>query len=52
MTHGFGWLAGEAFDYRERGSSTSLLISLDEDCEVLQAMPLMSGVRVRIEPRT
>jgi anaerobic selenocysteine-containing dehydrogenase len=52
MTHGFGWLAGEVFDYRERGSSTSLLISLEKDCEVLQAMPRMSGVRVRIEPST
>lgn len=50
MTHGFGWVAGEQFDYRERGSSTSVLISLDKDCEQLQAMPLMSGVRVRIEP--
>lgn len=52
MTHGFGWLAGETFDYRDRGSSTSLLISLEKDCEALQAMPRMSGVRVRVEPRT
>jgi anaerobic selenocysteine-containing dehydrogenase len=51
MTHGFGWVAGEEFDYRELGSSTSLLISLDKDCEPLQAMPLMSGVPVRIEGR-
>jgi anaerobic selenocysteine-containing dehydrogenase len=51
MTHGFGWLSGEEFDYRERGSSTSMLISLEKDSETLQAMPLMSGVRVRIERR-
>jgi anaerobic selenocysteine-containing dehydrogenase len=51
MTHGFGGLAGEAIDYRQRGSSTSLLVSLDRDCEPLQAMPRMSGVPVRVEPR-
>jgi hypothetical protein len=33
------------------GSSTSLLISLDRDCEPLQAMPRMSGVPVRVEAR-
>ena len=49
MTHGFGGLAGETVDYRKRGSSTSLLISLDRDCEPLQAMPRMSGVPVRVE---
>jgi anaerobic selenocysteine-containing dehydrogenase len=51
MTHGYGWLAGEDFDYREKGSSISLLISLDRDCEPLQAMPRMSGVPVRVEAR-
>lgn len=51
MTHGYGWLVGEDFDYREKGASISLLISLDRDCEKLQAMPRMSGVPVRIEPR-
>jgi anaerobic selenocysteine-containing dehydrogenase len=51
MTHGFGGLVGEDIDYRESGSSTSLLISLDRDCEALQAMPRMSGVPVRVEPR-
>jgi anaerobic selenocysteine-containing dehydrogenase len=51
MTHGFGGLAGETVDYRQRGSSTSLLISLDRDVEKLQAMPRMSGVRVRVEAR-
>jgi len=51
MTHGYGWLVGEEFDYRERGASISLLISLDRDCEPLQAMPRMSGVPVRVEAR-
>jgi anaerobic selenocysteine-containing dehydrogenase len=51
MTHGYGWLAGEDVDYREKGASISLLISLDRDCETLQAMPRMSGVPVRIEAR-
>jgi anaerobic selenocysteine-containing dehydrogenase len=51
MTHGYGWLVGEEFDYRDVGSSTSLLISLDRDCEPLQAMPRMSGVPVRVEAR-
>lgn len=51
MTHGFGWLVGEKIDYRKQGSSISLLISLDRDCEPLQAMPRMSGVPVRVEVR-
>jgi len=51
MTHGYGGLAGEAVDYRTQGASTSLLISLERDCEPLQAMPRMSGVPVRIEAR-
>lgn len=51
MTHGYGWLVGEDFDYRDKGSSISLLISLDRDCEQLQAMPRMSGVPVRIAAR-
>lgn len=51
MTHGYGGLAGEAVDYREQGASVSLLVSLDRDCEPLQAMPRMSGIPVRVEPR-
>ncbi len=51
MTHGFGWLVGEEHDYKERGSSISLLVSLDRDCEPLQAMPRMSGIPVRVESR-
>ncbi|MGE3692908.1 MAG: molybdopterin-dependent oxidoreductase [Novosphingobium sp.] len=51
MTHGYGWVVGEEADYREQGSSISLLISLDRDCEPLQAMPRMSGVPVRLEAR-
>lgn len=51
MTHGYGGLWGEDIDYRKRGASTSLLISLDRDCEPLQAMPRMSGVPVRVEAR-
>jgi len=51
MTHGYGWIAGEEVDYREQGSSISLLVSLDRDCEPLQAMPRMSGIPVRLEAR-
>ncbi len=51
MVHGFGGLADEEVDYRERGASVSLLVSLDRDCEPLQSMPLMSGVPVRVEAR-
>ena len=49
MTHGFGGMPGEQTNYKERGASLSPLLSLDHDCEPLQAMPLMSGVPVRIE---
>ena len=49
MTHGFGGMPGEDADYKERGASISRLLSLDHDYEPLQAMPLMSGVPVRIE---
>ncbi|WP_269430666.1 molybdopterin-containing oxidoreductase family protein [Novosphingobium malaysiense] len=51
MAHGFGWVAGEDTEFRDRGSSVSLLVSLDEDTEALQAMPRMSGIPVRIEAR-
>ena len=51
MTHGYGGIAGEPVDYREQGASISELISLDRDCEALQAMPRMSGVPVRLEAR-
>jgi anaerobic selenocysteine-containing dehydrogenase len=51
MTHGFGWLVGEEHDYEQRGSSISLLVSLERDCEPLQAMPRMSGIPVRVEAR-
>jgi anaerobic selenocysteine-containing dehydrogenase len=51
MTHGFGGLPSDNFEYRDRGSSVSMLVSLDRDCEPLQAMPLMSGVPVRVEVR-
>lgn len=50
MTHGFGGMPGEKVNYQERGASISPLISLDRDCEPLQAMPRMSGIPVRIEP--
>ncbi|MFV8816727.1 molybdopterin-containing oxidoreductase family protein [Haliea sp. E17] len=49
MTHGFGALPGEPMDYRNTGASISTLISLQRDCEPLQAMPRMSGIPVRIE---
>lgn len=51
MVHGFGALVGEDTDYRERGASVSLLVSLDRDCDQLQSMPRLSGVPVRIEAR-
>jgi len=51
MTHGYGGLVGEDIDYRAQGASISLLVSLERDCEPLQAMPRMSGVPVRVEPR-
>lgn len=51
MTHGYGWLVGEEFDYKERGSSISLLVSLERDCDPLQAMPRMSGIPVRVDAR-
>ena len=51
MVHGFGGLADEEVDYRDRGASVSLLVSLDRDCEPLQSMPRMSGVPVRVEAR-
>jgi anaerobic selenocysteine-containing dehydrogenase len=51
MTHGFGGLHGEVEDYLQVGASTSALISLDEDCEPLQAMPRISGVPVALEAR-
>jgi anaerobic selenocysteine-containing dehydrogenase len=50
MTHGFGAMPGEAQDYLKHGANVAELISLDRDCEPLQAMPRMSGVPVRIEP--
>lgn len=49
MTHGFGAMPDEPANYLERGSNVAELISLDRDCEPLQAMPRMSGVPVRIE---
>jgi len=51
LTHGYGGLPDEAPDYRAHGSNVAELISLDRDCETLQAMPRMSGVPVRIERR-
>jgi len=51
MVHGFGGLVGEDFDYRERGASVSLLVSLDRDYEPLQSMPRLSGIPVRVEAR-
>ncbi len=51
MTHGFGGLPGEPADYRRHGASISSLISLERDCEPLQAMPRMSGIPIRVEAR-
>lgn len=51
MTHGYGGLAGEEVEYRERGASTSLLVSLELDCEPLQAMPRLTGIPVSVARR-
>ncbi|MCX7864885.1 MAG: molybdopterin-dependent oxidoreductase [Novosphingobium sp.] len=51
MTHGYGGLVGEDHDYEQRGASISLLVSLDRDCEPLQAMPRMSAIPVQIAAR-
>lgn len=49
MTHGFGDSPDNAVNYLERGASLSPLISLQRDCEPLQAMPRMSAIPVRVE---
>jgi anaerobic selenocysteine-containing dehydrogenase len=49
MSHSWGSLPDEAVDYETHGASIATLLSLTEGTEPLQAMPLMSGVPVRIE---
>jgi anaerobic selenocysteine-containing dehydrogenase len=49
IAHGFGALPdAKDDDYDESGSSTNLLISLDRDCETINAMPRMSGIPVNL----
>src|SRR3546814_13820504 len=45
MSHGFGGLPEDG-DYRVNGSVTNQLISLDRDCQTINAMPRMSGIPV------
>src|SRR3546814_9995094 len=43
MSHGIGGLPEDG-DYRVNGSVTNQLISLDRDCQTINAMPRMSGI--------
>ncbi len=47
MTHCWGVLPND--DYDEVGVSTSLLVSTDQGVEVINAMPTMSAIPVRLE---
>src|SRR3546814_803451 len=49
MSHGFGGLPEDG-DYRVNGSVTNQLISLDRDCQTINAMPRMSGIPVNFRP--
>jgi anaerobic selenocysteine-containing dehydrogenase len=51
MTHCWGGLPEEKLGYDEAGSCTSLLVSVDQDCEKINAMPRMTAIPVRIIPR-
>jgi len=48
MTHGYGKQPGERENYLQAGSSLSPLISLQQHCEPLQAMPRMSGIPISV----
>lgn len=50
MAHCWGGLPGKEVSYDEGGSNTARLVSLDEDCEVVNHMPRMSAIPVRVSP--
>lgn len=50
MAHCWGGLPGKEAPYDTGGSNTARLVSLDEDCEVVNHMPRMSAIPVRIAP--
>jgi anaerobic selenocysteine-containing dehydrogenase len=48
MSHGWGPLPEEWTDCTTQGSSTSLLVSSERDCEAINAMPRQSAIPVNI----
>ena len=48
IPHGWGTLPDEQADYRKHGVSTNLLISTSANLDPINAMPVMTGVPVRI----
>ena len=50
VPHGWGALPDEQADYRKHGVSTNLLISTSENLDPINAMPVMTGIPVRIVP--
>jgi anaerobic selenocysteine-containing dehydrogenase len=51
MSHGFGSVCAPESAYDELGSSTTRLVSTTEAVEGVNAMPRMTAIPVRIEPR-
>jgi anaerobic selenocysteine-containing dehydrogenase len=49
MSHCWGGLPDDLEPYEKVGANTGLLVSLDRDCEAINAMPRMSAIPVRIE---
>ena len=49
MSHCWGGLPDEPQPYEAIGANTGLLVSLERDCEAINAMPRMSAIPVRIE---
>ena len=50
VAHGWGALPEEQVDYRTSGVSTNLLISTSANLDPINAMPVMTGIPVRIVP--
>jgi len=48
IAHGWGPLPDEPADYRVSGASTNVLISSDSDRDAINAMPIMTGVPIRV----
>ncbi|MDF8331988.1 molybdopterin-containing oxidoreductase family protein [Novosphingobium cyanobacteriorum] len=51
MTHGFGGLPDDPQDAQARGANPNRLIDAARDCEPINAMPRMSAIPIRIEPK-